>query len=96
MLMHMSRYASADGKKFGAHIADVSQPVAEGWVVTKHWFVQSTTEDPEGWKYGVDFFSLDWFSVPNAEGSGFIGSKLIFNIYYSKYCKKITLLFMLN
>ena len=64
-----------DGRKFGDHIADVSPPLSEGWVVVKHWYIQSTTEDAEGWKYGVDFCSLDWYSVPNAEGSGLIGSK---------------------
>jgi hypothetical protein len=34
-------------------------------------------DDAEGWQYGVDFQSPDWFSTPNAQGSGIVGSKAV-------------------
>jgi hypothetical protein len=40
-----------------------------------------TQDDPEGWQYGIDFNSVDWFNTPDAPGSGIVQSNIIYYLF---------------
>jgi hypothetical protein len=57
------RWASGDGKKWGLKFDDVVPQMPEGYEETAPWSVWFGEEnDADGWEYGVDFGSHNWYS----------------------------------
>lgn len=77
------RYCSQAGQNFAMKFDDVVPDIPPGWETTVEWRVVSTSDDPEGWLYGVDFNSLDWFKTAEAKGGGILGSKLCILYFYA-------------
>ena len=60
---------------------EVTPDIPPGWETSVEWRVVSTSDDPEGWQYGVDFNSTDWFMTAEAPGGGLLKST-IRHLYY--------------
>lgn len=61
------KYSTADGLKFGHTFDDVLPALTADWSITKHLFVIATDDDPDGWQYAGDIWSLNWYP---REGDG--------------------------
>lgn len=54
---------NSTGTQYGKeHIEEIEPAIPTGWIVSKPWAYLSTTTDVEGWQYGANFHSVDWFT----------------------------------
>ena len=60
-------WSSADSKKFSTSLESISTQLQPGWEVITTWHVLATDDDAEGWKYALDFASINWYPK---EGTG--------------------------
>ncbi len=59
-------WCTCDGKKFGKSIDQVTLHVhGSGYSPVETWRVIRTTDEPDGWEYGLDFPTPYWF--PNTD-----------------------------
>lgn len=58
-------WCTVDGKTFGKKLKDVSCGLGD-FIVKEDWNVIRTTDDADGWEYGIDFPTLFWY--PTSRG----------------------------